>query len=59
MLFSDHEALRLLNSKKKVNPWHAKWVEYLQECTFVLKHKAGVKNKPLDALHHRVALLHL
>ena len=26
ILFSDHEALKWLNSQKKVNPRHAKWI---------------------------------
>lgn len=58
VLFSDHEALRYLNSKKKLNPRHAKWVEFLQEYTFVLKHKSGVENKPADALSRKNSLLH-
>ena len=27
-----------------------KWVEYLQNFTFVIKHKSGVNNKVVDAL---------
>lgn len=58
MLFSDHEVLRYLNSLKKLNPHHAKWVEFLQEYSFVMKHKVGIENKPTNALSHKVALLH-
>ena len=29
VLYSDHEALRFLNSKKKLNSRHASWVEFL------------------------------
>lgn len=58
VLFSDHEALRYLNSQKKLNPRHAKWVEFIQEYTFVLKHKSGVENKVADALSRRTSLLH-
>ncbi|PKA45571.1 hypothetical protein AXF42_Ash021624 [Apostasia shenzhenica] len=57
VLFSDHEALRYLNSQKKLNSRHAKWVEFLQKYTFVLKLKAGIKNKVADALSRRVSLL--
>jgi len=46
-----------LNSQKKLNPRHAKWVEYIQSYTFVLKHKAGTENKVADALSHRSFLL--
>ena len=30
ILFSDHDALKWLSSQKKVNPRHAKWIEFLQ-----------------------------
>ena len=57
VLYSDHEALRYLNSQKKLNPRHAKWVEYIQAYTFVLKHQAGTDNKVADALSRRSLLL--
>ncbi len=57
VLYSDHEALRFLNSQKKLNPRHAKWVEYIQAYTFVLKHKAGKENRVADALSRRSMLL--
>ena len=56
-MYSDHEALRFLNSQKKLNSRHKSWVEFLQAYTFVLKHKAGVENKVADALSHRLAIL--
>lgn len=58
VLFSDHEALRYLGSQKKLNPRHAKWVKFLQEYIFVLKHKAAVENKAVDVLSRKVVLLH-
>ena len=57
VLYSDHEALRYLNSQKKLNPRHGKWVEYIQAYTFVLKHRAGTENKVADALSRRSLLL--
>jgi len=57
VLFSDHEALRFLNSQKKLNPRHDKWIEYIQAYTFVLKHHAGTENKVADALSRRSLLL--
>ncbi|PRQ29559.1 putative nucleotidyltransferase, Ribonuclease H [Rosa chinensis] len=59
VLYSDHEALRYLNSQKRLNPRHAKWAEFIQEYTFVLKHKSGVENKVADALSRRNSLLHI
>uniref|UniRef100_A0A2N9IG07 RNA-directed DNA polymerase n=1 Tax=Fagus sylvatica TaxID=28930 RepID=A0A2N9IG07_FAGSY len=57
VIYSDHDALRHLNSQKKLNFRHASWVEYLQRYNFSLKHKAGIENKAADALSRRVTLL--
>ena len=57
MLYSDHEALRFLNSQKKLNSRHGNWVEFLQPYPYVIKHKAGVENKVADALSRRVSIL--
>ena len=50
VLFSNHQALRYLNSQKKLNSRHAKWVEFLNEYSFVINHRAGVENKAANAL---------
>uniref|UniRef100_A0A2N9GB76 RNA-directed DNA polymerase n=1 Tax=Fagus sylvatica TaxID=28930 RepID=A0A2N9GB76_FAGSY len=57
VIYSDHDALRHLNSQKKLNFRHASWVEYLQRYSFALKHKAGIENKVADAFSRRVTLL--
>ena len=57
VIFSDHEALKYLNSQQKLSARHARWVEYLQSFTFVLKHKAGSENHAADALSQRLTLL--
>lgn len=41
VLFTDHIALKYLNTQKKLNTRHAKWVSFLQGYNFVLKHKSG------------------
>ena len=46
-----------LHSQKKLNFRHGNWVEFLQRYYFVVKHRAGVKNKAADALSRRVSLL--
>ena len=57
MLFSDHDSLRHLQCQKHLNVRHAHWVEFLQQYTFVLKHKAGTKNQVFDALSRKSLLL--
>ena len=57
MLYSDHEALKYHKSQKRLNVRHSKWVEFLQDYTFVLKHKARVENKVVDVLSRRVMIL--
>ena len=56
--FRSYEALRYLNSQKKLSHRHAKWVAFLQEYTFSLRHKAGLQNKVADPLSWRVYLMH-
>ncbi|XP_054782686.1 uncharacterized protein LOC129289975 [Prosopis cineraria] len=53
-----HEALRFINSQRHLNAKHAKWVEYIQGFTFVVKHRSGTENIVADALSRRINLLH-
>jgi hypothetical protein len=57
VLFTDHIALRYVNTQKKLDNRHAKWVFFLQGYTFVLKHKSGRHNQVADALSQCTALL--
>ena len=50
LLFSEHEALKYLHSQRKLSDRHARWVEYLQDFTFVLRHKKGKENVMADTL---------
>ncbi|GJZ84417.1 putative quercetin 3-O-methyltransferase 1 [Tanacetum coccineum] len=46
------EARRIIDifqQQKSISRMHARWMEYLQQFTFVIKHKAGTKNKDLYA----------
>jgi len=53
----DHEALKFIQGQHKLNPRHAKWVEYLQGFYFAIHHKSGQMNKGADALSRRYLLL--
>ena len=57
VLFSDNSMLQYVMQQHKLNHKHAKWVEYLQSFTSVLKHISGQANKVADALSKRVLLL--
>ena len=57
ILYTDHDSLRHLHSQEKISSRHASWSAYLQQFTFVLKHKAGVTNRVADALSRRTTLL--
>ncbi|KAE8699360.1 putative CCCH-type zinc finger family protein [Hibiscus syriacus] len=56
ILFTDHEALKYINGQHKLSRRHAKWVAYLQEFTFTLRHQAGSLNRVADALSRRTLL---
>ena len=49
-LYSDNHALRFINSQPKLNKKHAKWVEFLQNFTFVIKHTSGKSNKVANSI---------
>ena len=58
VLFSNHQALRYLNSHKKLNVRHAKWVEFLNEYYFVINHRANIENKATGSLSRLTVTLH-
>jgi hypothetical protein len=56
-LYSDIHALQFVTQQEKLNQIHVKWVEYLQNFTFVIKHISGTANKVVDALSRKCFLL--
>jgi hypothetical protein len=57
VLYSDNHALQFVSQQDKLNQKHAKWVEYMQNFTFVIKHISGTANKVVDALSRKCLLL--
>jgi hypothetical protein len=53
VLYSDNQALQFITRQENLNQRHAKWVEFMQNFTFVIKHISGSANKVADALSRR------
>jgi len=49
--------LKYILDQHKLNPRHAKWVEYRHSFHFTIKHKYGKLNQGSDALSRRYLLL--
>jgi len=49
VLYTDHQALKFINSQKNLNQMHAWCVSYIQRFIFSLKHKSGKLNHIVDA----------
>jgi hypothetical protein len=57
VLYSDNHALQFVTQQEKLNQRHVKWVDYMQNFTFVIKHISGTANKVVDALSRKCLLL--
>jgi hypothetical protein len=57
VLYSDNHALQFVTQQGKLNQKHVKWVEYMHNFTFVIKHISGTANKVVDALSRKCLLL--
>jgi hypothetical protein len=57
VLYSDNHALQFVTQQEKLNQKHVKWVEYMQNFTFVIKHISGTANNVVDALSRKCFLL--
>jgi hypothetical protein len=57
VLYSNNNALQFINKQEKLNQKHAKWIEFMQNFAFVIKHISGNANKVVDALSRRIIIL--
>jgi hypothetical protein len=57
VLYSDNHALQFVTQREKLNQKHEKWVEYMQNFTFVIKNISGTANKVADALSSKCLFL--
>ena len=49
-LYTHNHAFKFITRKENLNQKHAKWVDFMQSFTFVLKHISGNSNKVGDSL---------
>lgn len=57
VLYTDHDALKHLDSQVKVSARHANWIAFLQQFTFTISHQSGKWNKVADALSRHRCLI--
>ena len=57
VIHTDHQSLKHLKGQKKLNKRHARWVEFIETFTYVIKYKQGKENVVADALSRRYVLL--
>jgi hypothetical protein len=57
VLYSDNQALQFITRQEKLNQRHGKWVAFMHNFTFVIKHIARNDNKVVDALSRRCLIL--
>jgi hypothetical protein len=57
VLYSDNHALQFVTQQERLNQRHVKWVEYMQNFTFVIKHVSGTANKVVDSLSRKSLLM--
>ncbi|RDX71972.1 Retrovirus-related Pol polyprotein from transposon 17.6, partial [Mucuna pruriens] len=57
VIHSDHEALKHLRGQGKLNKRHAKWIEFLEQFPYVVKHKQDKMNVVVEAFPRRYALI--
>ncbi|RDY13047.1 Retrovirus-related Pol polyprotein from transposon 17.6, partial [Mucuna pruriens] len=57
VIHSDHVTFKYLGRQGRLNKRDAKWIEFLEQLPYEIKHKKGKMNVILDALFRRYALI--
>jgi hypothetical protein len=57
-LRTDHNGLKYLFEQQTLNVRKTRWLEFLSEYDFDIKHIKGKENKVVDALNRRVHAMH-
>jgi hypothetical protein len=57
-LRTDHSGLKYLFGQPNLNARQVRWLEFLSEYDFDIKHIKGKENKVVDALNRRVHEMH-
>jgi hypothetical protein len=50
ILYIDNHALQFITRQEKLKQRHAKWIEFMHNFTFVIKHISGSANKVANGL---------
>lgn len=56
VIHTDYESLKHLKGQTKLNRRHAKWIEFIETFTYVIKYKQGKDNVVADPLSRRYNL---
>jgi hypothetical protein len=57
VIHSDHESLKHNSGQAKLNKHHAKWVEFIETFSYIIKHKKGKENIIANALSRCYTML--
>jgi hypothetical protein len=54
LLLTDNSGVKYLFNQLELNARQAKWLDFLSEFEFKVRHIKGKENKVVDALSHRI-----
>ena len=57
MIHTDYESLKHLKGQGKLNKRHARWMEYIETFSYVIRYKQSKENIVANALSRRHVLL--